>query len=103
GLDALVERMTDLSMPNSHGDVAEKLTGTFYSVQVGVFKFKDNSGKQAAIFEHYGRQVDIRSKTISNVSYYVVYVGHFSNYESAVQFKRKLESNHSEVFQVVAR
>ena len=103
GLDALVERMTSLSTLDAHDNTAEKLTGTFYSIQVGVFKIEANSRKQKSLFEDYGKQVDTKFKIISNIKYYVVYVGHFSDYELAVQFKRKLEADHNEVVQVVAR
>ncbi|MCK4301554.1 MAG: SPOR domain-containing protein [candidate division Zixibacteria bacterium] len=103
GLDALIERMKDLSLSGSQGNAAEKLTGTFYSVQVGVFSVEANSSKQAELFGKYGKKVDVKSKKISQAKYHVVYVGRFSDYEAAARFKRKLEDEHGEVFQVVAR
>ena len=103
GLDALIEKMADLSAPDTDDAAAEKLTGTFYSVQVGVFSKKENAKQQAKIFSRYDQKVDIKTKTISNKKYRVVYVGRFQTYDSALQFKRMLEVSHNEVFQIVAR
>lgn len=103
GLDALVERMADLSALDAADAAAEKLTGTFYSVQVGVFSKKENAKQQARIFSRHDQKVDIKVKTISNKKYRVVYVGRFQTYDAALQFKKTLEASHNEVFQVVAR
>lgn len=103
GLDALIDKMMDVSTSASADDAAARLTGTFYSVQVGVFSEKKNADKQAEVFKAYDRKVEIKTKTISNVKYRVVYVGRFQSYEDAVSFKKRLESNHDEVYQVVAR
>lgn len=103
GLDALVEKMADLSAPDNDDAAAEKLTGTFYSVQVGVFSEKENAKQQANIFSNYDHKVDIKTKVISNKKYQVVYVGRFQTYDAALQFKKMLEASHNEVFQVVAR
>ncbi len=103
GLDALVEKMADLSGPEADDAAAEKITGTFYSIQVGVFSEKENAKRQAELFSKYDQKVDITTKTISNKEYRVVYVGHFQTYDAALQFKKMLEASHNEVFQVVAR
>ncbi len=103
GLDALVERMTELTAPDSHDATAEKITGTYYSVKVGVFSKKENAKRQAKLFSSYGKKVDIETKTISDKTYRVVYVGRFQTYEEAFAFKKTLEATHNEVFQVVAR
>jgi len=103
GLDALVEKMADLSAPDTDDATAEKLTGTFYSVQVGVFSKKENAKQQAKIFSRYDQKVDIKTKTISNKKYRVVYIGRFQTYDAALKFKKMLEASHNEVFQVVAR
>jgi len=104
GLDALVEKMATMSSPDDADDAAaEKLTGTYYSVQVGVFSQEDNAKRQADIFSKYDQKVDIKTKTISNVKYRVVYVGRFQSYDAAFKFKKMLETSHNEVFQVVAR
>ena len=103
GLDALVEKMADLSAPDTDDAAAEKLTGTFYSVQVGVFSKKENAKQQAKIFSRYDLKVEIKTKTISDKKYRVVYIGRFQTYDAALKFKKMLEASHNEVFQVVAR
>ncbi len=103
GLDALVEEMAGMSSLDADDAEAEKLTGTFYSVQVGVFSKKENAKRQAKIFSRYDQKVEVKTKTISNKKYRVVYVGHFQTYDAALQFKKMLETGHNEVFQIVAR
>ena len=103
GMDALIERLGAMSSPAANDNTAEKLTGTYYSIKVGVFSEKDNARKQRDIFKTYGKPVDIESKTISGKSYHVVYVGEFPSYNAAALFKDTLEANHGEVYQVVAR
>ena len=104
GLDALVADLARMSESRQQtGDEAERLTGTFYSVQVGVFAEKDNAKEMAARFEKYGHAVEIRDKRISNIKYRVVYVGRFSSYSEATAVKAELEVEHDEVFPVVAR
>ncbi len=103
GLDALIDKMMDVSTSASADDAAARLTGTFYCVQVGVFSEKENADKQAEVFKAYDKKVEIKTKTISGVKYRVVYVGRFQSYEDAVSFKKRIESNHDEVYQVVAR
>jgi hypothetical protein len=102
GLDALMQKMATMSEGDT-GDAAEKRTGTFYSVQVGVFSQTDNAKQQAKMFSAYDQKIDIETKKISGKEYRVVYVGRFPTYEAAYKFKETLEANHNEVFQVVAR
>ncbi len=103
GLDALIDLMADLTTSDVADNTAEKLTGTYYSVQVGVFSVKANADKQVAEFSKFDQPTDIARKKISNVSYHVVYVGRFSDYASASKFKTRLEAEFGETFQVVAR
>ena len=103
GLDALVDRMSDMPAGDSESDAAEEATGTYYSVQVGVFSRKDNAKRQAELFKSYGHKVEIKKRKIADVTYRVVYVGHFRNFAQAVQFKKSLEASHNEAFRVVAR
>ncbi len=104
GLDALVDRLADVSSgPSRSESEAEQVTGTYYSVQVGVFSERDNAKRMQDRFEDYGWEVDISEKLISNIRYNVVYVGHFKSYNEAAAVKTKLEVEHNEVFQVVAR
>jgi len=91
-------------MPEQNTDTrAEKITGTYYTVKVGVFSSPDNAKRQADSFKEYGKPVNIDARTISGVRYHVVYVGRFQDYRDALAFKTQLESTHGEVFQVVTR
>lgn len=103
GLDATIDRLGLLPTSSDTDDAAEKLTGIYYSVKVGVFSVRDNANRLADRYRKYDNNVDIEKKNISGNTYHVVYVGHFTNYESAFRFKQMLEKNHNEVFQVIAR
>ena len=103
GLESLLNRLGKMSTDNSQEYEADKLTGTYYSVKVGVFSKRGNAKKQANLFKKYGYKVEIKSKVISKVKYHVVYVGHFKTFEKAAAFKDKLEAEHHEPYQVVAR
>jgi tetratricopeptide (TPR) repeat protein len=96
GLDALIDKMSHLPSTGTRESGADRRTGTFYSVQVGVFSDNGNAKRQAKIFEKYDHKVEIKSKE-------VVYVGRFDSYDAAFAFKRTLESAHAEIYQVVAR
>ncbi len=101
GSDALVDALDRLTT-GSEDNTAEKLTGTFYTVKVGVFSHKGNAKKQAAMFKSYGKKVAIKRRTISGKKYYVVYVGRFTSWDEAKKFKARLEATHGDVYQVVA-
>jgi len=103
GLDALIGKLSRIDSDNVSSGVAEKLTGTYFSVKVGVFSSKKNANKMADKFKKFDKKVDIKSKTISGKKYRVVYIGRFSTYIEAQQFKDQLETTFDEVFQVVAR
>jgi hypothetical protein len=103
GLDALVDRLSSVASGYDTGNTAEKLTGTYYTIKVGVFSSRDNANKQADLFKQYKKPVDIREKKISGKNYHVVYVGKFQSYQDAYQFKSTLEATHGEVYQVVAQ
>ncbi|MFZ5981847.1 MAG: SPOR domain-containing protein [Candidatus Zixiibacteriota bacterium] len=103
GLDALIEKIGGISSRGSESNAAEKITGTFYSVKLGVFSEKDNARSMAKRFDKYDHKTDIQTKTISGVKYQVVYIGRFSSYDEASRFKAQLEAATGEVFQVVAR
>lgn len=103
GLDDLVEKLGGISAGAAPDNAAEKLTGTFYSVKVGVFSDAANARRQADKFRNYDQKVEIKPKNISGKKYHVVYVGRFEDYSHAARFRIQLEAAHSEVFQVVAR
>ena len=103
GLDQLQAGLGELTLRKSSSNKAEKLTGTFYSVKVGVFSESANARKQADKFKGPGRKVDIETRKISGREYRVVYVGRFDDYDEATRFKLQLEAAHHETYQVVAR
>lgn len=92
----------DPDRPVSSGE-AERLLGSFYSVQVGVFSEKRNAKRQKARFEAYGEAVDMPRKTISGKKYYAVYVGRFDTPEQAAAFKQSLERSEKELFTIALR
>jgi hypothetical protein len=103
GLDDLVDALGAVSEKAPTDNTAEKLTGTFYSVKVGVFSSPENAKRHAETFKQHNQPVNIVSKEITGKTYRVVYVGRFQNYEDAVRFKLQLEAAHNEDYQVVAR
>ncbi len=103
GLDATIDKLSGMTTSGDRDNRAEEYTGTFYSVQVGVFSSKSNASNFSKSFKTYNKKIDIKSKRISDKKYYVVFVGHFSTYNLAYTFKETLESKHREVFQVIAR
>ncbi len=103
GNDALINKMMNISISKKADYRADELTGTYYSVQVGVFSNKGNAKKQANIFKAYDKKIDIKDKRVSDKKYHVVFVGRFKTYAEASLFKNQLEINHNDVYQVVAR
>jgi tetratricopeptide (TPR) repeat protein len=103
GLDALIDKLSGMAQEYGDDSAAEQVTGTFYTVKVGVFSEKDNAERQAGIFKEHDKHVKIGKKSISGKQYHVVYVGKFQSYQEAFRFKTTLESSYGEVFQVVAQ
>ncbi len=102
GLDDLVNRLGRLYR-GSDDNRAEQLTGTIYSVQVGVFSIRENADRLAARMKQYGEKVEITNKIVSDKKYYVVFAGRFQSSEEAMTFKSRLEMSEKEAFQVIAR
>lgn len=100
----LIELISQLDpdRPVSSGE-AERLLGSYYSVQVGVFSEKKNARRQKARFEAYGEPVDMPRKTISGKKYYAVYVGRFATPEKAAAFKHSLERSEKELYTIALR
>ncbi|MEE8575829.1 MAG: SPOR domain-containing protein [candidate division Zixibacteria bacterium] len=103
GLNSLVSLLGQIPDDTRQDSRAEKLTGTYYSVKVGVFANNGNAKRQRDLFKPYGKEVQIKSKTISGRKYHVVYTGHFDSFAKAYEFKVMLEKNHGEAYQVVTR
>jgi TolA-binding protein len=102
GIDDLMDDLTS-NEKASDDSRAEKITGTTYAVQAGVFSNKDNAKTLARRLKQYGEAVDIADKVISGKKYYVVYAGRFVSIEKAMAFKARLELSEKETFQVIAR
>ncbi len=102
GLDDLMDDVSRIEK-KSDDSRAEKITGTSYSIQAGVFSDKDNAKNLAGRLKQYGEPTELDRKMISGKEYYVVYVGKFQSMEKAMAFKARLEASEKEAFQVVAR
>nr|MBN2278030.1 SPOR domain-containing protein [candidate division Zixibacteria bacterium] len=102
GLDDLIDRFSQFER-TTDDHRAERITGTVYSVQVGVFSIEKNAREMAERMKQYGQKVEIKDKIISDKKYHVVYVGRFVSAEEAMAFKTRLELSEKEVFQVIAR
>jgi len=103
GLDALLDQMSGLGSQSQKEKSADEVTGTFYSIQVGVFAAAGNAKQLAQQFEKYGHKVETTTKKISDRTYYVVYVGHFDSFEDAAAFEKTIETENDDVYQVIAR
>ena len=103
GLESLSDQLAALSESYSTGNSAELLTGTYYTIQEGVYSQKENAERQAARFKDAGYKITIGNKEISGKSYFVVYIGRYRDYEEAAKVKRVLEASQGEVYQVIAR
>lgn len=103
GLETLSAQLGTLSSGYHTGNAADLLTGTYYTIKVGVFSKKSNANKQVDLFKSMGYKVTIAAKNISGKKYHVVYVGRFSDYEEAAAIKRHLETSQGEVYQVISR
>lgn len=103
GLNALVDRMSEMSETDRRSNLSDARSSTVYSVQVGVFSNQANARRMARTFKGYDQKVEIKSKTVSDKKYRAVYVGRFKSYDQADRFKKKLEANLGGVYQVVAR
>ncbi|SYZ73212.1 exported hypothetical protein [Candidatus Zixiibacteriota bacterium] len=102
GLDDLSDQLSNFQA-SGNDQSAEKITGTTYAVQVGVFSVRDNAMKMTDRMKKYNQKVEILEKTISGKKYYVVWVGKFLSSDQAMVFKARLETAENETFQVVAR
>ncbi len=105
GLDRLIDRIAGLADPTESEDArrAEELTGTWYTIQVGVFSNPDNAQRLADDLKRFDQQVSVGRKTISGKTYRVVTVGRFTSYLAAAQFKETMERQTGELYQVVTK
>ncbi len=103
GQGQLVDLLAGSATPDQAGQSPELPDEDFYAVRVGVFSQADNAKTMADRFRPYGHRVDVDDKVISGKSYKAVYVGQFATYREALAFKKRLEQEYDEVFQVIRR
>lgn len=103
GQAALADQMADIPEEDIKDAQAEKLTGTYYAVKVGVFSEKGNADKQVERCRQPGQPFTIDSKVIGGKNYFIVYVGRYRSFAEAEELKTRLESQFSESYQVTAR
>ncbi len=82
---------------------AEKLTGTRYAVQIGVFAQKENADRIMEKLRSNGYKPEESYKYIQKKKYYVIRVGSFSSLSEAQRLKDKLEEEEGEVYRIVVR
>jgi len=87
--------------PRKDPGTAEKLTGTKYSVQVGVFANQENADKVMQRLRSRGYNPEQSDKTIQNKKYYVIQVGFFNSLSEAQKLREKLEREDGEVYRIV--
>ncbi|MFQ5608525.1 MAG: SPOR domain-containing protein, partial [Candidatus Zixiibacteriota bacterium] len=103
GSDDLIDVISALSTGDSDDGEVEKLVGSFYSIQVGVFSVRANAEKQRRRFERYGEPVNVQVKKISGRKYYAVYVGGFTSADKAGALRTTLERSENELYSIVLR
>jgi tetratricopeptide (TPR) repeat protein len=103
GLDGLVDRLGSVSAQTETDDKAEKATGTFYSVKVGVFQSTENAAQQAKKFSESNLKVETTRRAVGGQKYSIVYVGRFRSFDEADRARQELEAKTGEQYQVVAR
>lgn len=103
GLDALADKLGGMPSEPSKDTRAERATGTFYSVKVGVFASSENAATQVDRFKRMKVKVESVQKTIGGKKYAIVYVGRYASFDDAEKAKQDFESQTGEQYQVVAR
>jgi hypothetical protein len=103
GLSTLAEIVGDLPDQPTKDTQAEKLTGTYYAIRVGIFAQKENADRQADRCRGDKLSFSIDTKDVGGKLYYVVYVGRFRSFAEAESAKEQLESDFGETYQVTAR
>ena len=92
----------DLSAQETEkGSRAEDFAGVRYTVQLGVFREKENAFRLRAKFREQGYSVEIRSKIIGGKEYRAVQLGSFASHHEALRVKEKLEALTGESYRIV--
>jgi len=82
---------------------AEKLTGTKYAVQIGVFASKENADRMMKRLKLRGYNPERSYKIIQNKKYYLIRVGSFYSLSEAQRLREKLEKEEGEVYRIVIK
>jgi len=101
GIEVESQIHTEEVNPRKDPGTAEKLTGTKYSVQIGVFANQENADKMMSRLKSRGYSPDQYNKTIQNKKYYVIQVGVFNSLSEAQKLREKLEREEGEVYRIV--
>lgn len=101
GIEVESQIQTQEVNPWKDSGTAEKLTGTKYSVQIGVFASQENADKVMKRLKSRGYGPEQSFKTIQNKKYYVIQVGVFNSLSEAQKLREKLEREEGEVYRIV--
>jgi tetratricopeptide (TPR) repeat protein len=101
GIEVESQIQTEEVNPRKDPGTAEKLTGTKYSVQIGVFANQENADKVMKRLKSRGYSPEQSFKTIQNKKYYVIQVGVFNSLSEAQKLREKLEREEGEVYRIV--
>lgn len=101
GIEVESQIQTQEVNPRKDSGTAEKLTGTKYSVQIGVFASQENADKVMKRLKSRGYSPEQSFKTIQNKKYYVIQVGVFNSLSEAQKLREKLEREEGEVYRIV--
>jgi tetratricopeptide (TPR) repeat protein len=101
GIEVESQIQTEEVNPRKDPGTAEKLTGTKYSVQIGVFANQENADKVMKRLKSRGYSPEQSFKTIQNKKYYVIQIGVFNSLSEAQKLREKLEREEGEVYRIV--
>jgi tetratricopeptide (TPR) repeat protein len=101
GIETESQIQTEEIIPRKDPGTAEKLTGTKYSVQIGVFANQENADKVMQKLKSRGYTPEQSNKTIQNKKYFVIQVGVFDSMSEAQKLREKLEREEGEVYRIV--
>jgi len=101
GIEVESQIQTEEVNPRKDSGTAEKLTGTKYSVQIGVFASQENADKVMQKLKSRGYSPEQSNKTIQNKKYFVIQVGVFNSLSVAQKLREKLEREEGEVYRIV--
>jgi tetratricopeptide (TPR) repeat protein len=87
----------------AQGNRAERLAGVRYTIQLGVFREKENALRLRSQFENQGYPVRILSKTVAGKEYRAVQLGSFASHREALKVKEEIEALTGESYRIEIR